>query len=92
MWQCDQQCCGDGGTDENAGGGDGGGRVEDVTISVRKSSVMSTSEERRRSDGLGRKHDREASLMWFGHAWRKYDGYIEEGCRRWNCQERGHGA
>ena len=30
---------GDGGTDEKTGGGDGGGRVEDVTIFIRSDNV-----------------------------------------------------
>ena len=70
---------GDGGTDKTKGGGDGGGRVEDVTIFVRRDKkgqyqewTRSRSEGQRSWDGLFG----DARLRWFGHVRRKDDGYI----------------
>ena len=63
-----------GGTDEKTGGGDGGGRVEDVTIFIRSDKneyIRGTAQEGR----VGEK-TREARLRWYGHVLRKYDGYI----------------
>ena len=85
---------GDGGTDEKTGGGDGGSRVEDVTIFIR-------------SDTNGQK-TLEARLKWYGHVRRKYyagvclEKDVEGGVARkeetgktkkefYGCGERGHG-
>ena len=65
---------GDGGTDEKTGGGDGGGRVEDVTIFIRSDKnecIRGTAQ----VGQVGEK-TREARLRWYGHERRKYDGYI----------------
>ena len=54
---------GDSGTDEKTGGGDGGGRVEDVTIFIRSDKngqdQESTPEGQHRWDGLERIHERQ---------------------------------
>ena len=65
---------GDGGIDEKTGGGDGGGRVEDVTIFIRSDN----NEYIRGTAQVGRvgEKTREARLRWYGHVRRTYDGYI----------------
>ena len=69
----------DGSTDENAGGGDGGGRVEVVTIFVRRDKNGKISNEYIRGTvQVGR----EARLRWYGHLRRKDDGYIGRRMRR----------
>ena len=67
---------GDSGIDEKTGGGDGGGRVEDVTIFIR--SDKNRNEYIRGTAQVGRfgEKTREARLRWYGHVRRKDDGYI----------------
>ena len=66
---------GDGGTGEKTGGGDGGGRLEDVTIFIRSdqnghNQEFSTSEGQQCREGLERNPE------GYGHLRRKDDGYI----------------
>ena len=69
---------GDGGTDEKTGGGDGGGRVEDVTISLGVTRMDKVRNEYIRGTAqVGRfgEKTREARLRWYGHVLRKDDVY-----------------
>ena len=69
------------GTEEKTGGGDGGGRVEDVVIFIR---IGVTRMDKIRNEyirgtaqvGKFGEKTREARLRWYGHLRRKYDGYI----------------
>ena len=70
---------GDGCSDEKSGGGDGCGRVEDVTIFIRSDKNGQNQEWYIRGTAqVGRfgEKTREARLRWYGHVLRKYDGYI----------------
>ena len=73
---------GDSGTDEKTGGGDGGGRVEDVAIFIRGDNNVQDQESVHQRDSPGGKFGektREARLRWYGHLRRKDDGYIGRG-------------
>ena len=69
----------DGGTDENTGGGDGGGRVEDATIFIRSVKNGQTQEWVHQRDSTGGTVWREntrGKTWWYGHVRRKFDWYI----------------
>ena len=85
---------GDGGTDEKTEGGNGVGRVEDVTISlgvprmdkIRNEYIRGTAQVGR----FGEKK-REARLRWYGHFQRKDDGYIGRRMLRMELSGNGEG-
>ena len=61
------------------GSGDGGGRVEDVTIFIRNNKNGQDQEWVHQRDSTGGtiwRETREEILRWYGHVWRKDDGYV----------------
>ena len=69
-----------GGTDEKTGGGNGDGRVEDVTIFIRSDARMDKIRNGyiRGTEQVGRfgEKTREEIMRWYGELRRKDDGYI----------------
>ena len=64
---------------EKTGGGDGGGRVEDVAIFIRSARMDKIRNEYIRGTaqvGKFGEKTREARLRWYGYLRRKDDGYI----------------